>query len=249
VSILSDYQRHIEQPRIRAYEREIAALRAELAARPSPSVGVGELREKIARIIDPWPHDRAECDPETEEALIECFAKADCILAALSSIPVGGLENRGSVVGSADALSALPRLPQAGSATPSDAQSYAPEPIHPSVFIQEEMDERGWSREELANRMGTERCVRNILVLDLYFEVGPTRTNCRLGEDTARRLAAAFGTSPDLFLNLERAWLRDMGCAEGVAIKPEADGEVSKATQSLQTTEPKTPSTPPSEAG
>jgi hypothetical protein len=28
-----------------------------------------------------------------------------------------------------------------------------------------------------------------------------------------------------------------------------SDGEVSKATQSLQTTEPKTPSTPPSEAG
>lgn len=82
---------------------------------------------------------------------------------------------------------------------------------HVTEFIQEELDARGWSRAELANRMGMDACVRNLLVLDTLFAVGPTHTNCRLGQDTADRLGRAFDVSADLFLNLERAWLASMG--------------------------------------
>ena len=91
-----------------------------------------------------------------------------------------------------------------------EAQAFPPTPFHPSTFIQDELDARGWTRADLANRMGAESCVRNLLVLDMYFEVGPTRTNCRLGEKTDAQIAQAFGISPGFFLRLEAAWLRDM---------------------------------------
>lgn len=84
------------------------------------------------------------------------------------------------------------------------------EVFHPSEFIKEEMEARGWSADELAMRLaagdkkqfGIER-----LALDLYFEVGPSERGLRLGEDNARMLAAVFDVSPEYFLNLERAWL------------------------------------------
>lgn len=91
-----------------------------------------------------------------------------------------------------------------------DQIDWTPKPIHPTEFIQDELDARGWSRRDLANRMGMENCVRNLLVLDMYFEVGPTHTNCRIGQDTADRLSSAFGISAEFFLNLEASWLRDM---------------------------------------
>lgn len=84
------------------------------------------------------------------------------------------------------------------------------EPLHPSVFIQEEMDVLGWSCADLANRMGMESCVRNKFALDLYFAAGPTNPSLRLG-DVAERLGRAFGVSPDLFWGLEAAWLADLG--------------------------------------
>lgn len=76
---------------------------------------------------------------------------------------------------------------------------------HPSVFIQEEMDARGWDRDELARRMGGDWSVSR-LSLDLYFEVGPTKPGIRLGdgEDFAR----AFGVPAEFFRNLEAAWLK-----------------------------------------
>lgn len=87
--------------------------------------------------------------------------------------------------------------------------------FHVSDFIQEELDFRGWTRADLANAMGMDRCVRNMLVLDVLFIVGPANSNCRLGGDTAERLGRAFGTSADLFLNLERAWLNMIPRTEG----------------------------------
>lgn len=44
-------------------------------------------REGLARIIDPWAMERAECDPETEEACAEAFAKADRIISLLGLTP------------------------------------------------------------------------------------------------------------------------------------------------------------------
>lgn len=86
---------------------------------------------------------------------------------------------------------------------------------HPSSYIKEEMLARGWSRSDLANRMGHERCARNKLLLDLYFEVGPKRTNLRLDVDTANLLGKAFSVSPHLFLNLQTAWLEAHGITLG----------------------------------
>jgi plasmid maintenance system antidote protein VapI len=79
------------------------------------------------------------------------------------------------------------------------------EPVpHPSVFIQEEMDARGWDRWEVARRMGGDYR-RNRLIIDLYFEIGPEKPNMRIGdgEDFAR----AFDVSAEYFLNMEKAWL------------------------------------------
>jgi len=77
---------------------------------------------------------------------------------------------------------------------------------HPSVFIAEELAARGWTLDMLAMRMGPEFGV-NRLSLDLYFEVGPTDQNLRIGDISANALARALSVSPEYFLNLERAWL------------------------------------------
>jgi plasmid maintenance system antidote protein VapI len=76
---------------------------------------------------------------------------------------------------------------------------------HPSEFIVEEMEARGWSRWDLAKRMGGDRAT-NRLALDLYIETGPTAPGLLIGGVTARQLGKAFGVSPKLFLNLEAAW-------------------------------------------
>lgn len=80
---------------------------------------------------------------------------------------------------------------------------------HPSEFIAEEMAARGWSRDRLAIEMGGDAAI-NRLTLDLYFDLGPDKTNMRLGR-SADDLARAFGVSPDFFRNLEKAWLKDRG--------------------------------------
>jgi hypothetical protein len=80
-------------------------------------------------------------------------------------------------------------------------------PPHPSEFIAEEMEARGWDRWELARRMGGDYRMRR-LEIDLYFEVGPGERNLRIGdgEDFAR----AFGVSAEFFRNLEAAWLKSV---------------------------------------
>lgn len=79
--------------------------------------------------------------------------------------------------------------------------------IHPSEFIREEMEARGWSMDMLAMRMSPEFGITR-LSLDMYFAIGPTEPNLRIGEKSARGLARAFGVSPDYFLNIEAAWLK-----------------------------------------
>lgn len=77
--------------------------------------------------------------------------------------------------------------------------------VHPSELIQEELDERGWTRDDLALRMGGATSL-NRLTLDMYFDVGPNEPNLLLGEETSRQLAKAFGVSPKFFLDLHSAW-------------------------------------------
>lgn len=76
--------------------------------------------------------------------------------------------------------------------------------FHPADYIEDEMRARGWSRDDLARRMGDDFATER-LALDLYLE---TRDGgLRIGEDGAAQLARAFGTSAELWVRLERAWL------------------------------------------
>lgn len=84
------------------------------------------------------------------------------------------------------------------------------EGFHPSELIRDEIEARGWSLDELAMRMvGGDREQFGVqrLALDFYFECGPTEPNLRMGDDSARMMAAVFDVSTDYFINLERAWL------------------------------------------
>lgn len=76
--------------------------------------------------------------------------------------------------------------------------------FHPAKYIREEMRARGWQPTDVAARMGGDP-IRNLLEVELYLAVQDPRL--RLGDDGAARLARAFDVSPDLFLNLETAWL------------------------------------------
>jgi plasmid maintenance system antidote protein VapI len=78
---------------------------------------------------------------------------------------------------------------------------------HPSIYIREELVARRWTRNRLALEMGGTFGV-NRLMIDMYFMVGPKEPNMRIGDETAEQFAHAFGTSKELFLNLENAWLK-----------------------------------------
>ena len=81
---------------------------------------------------------------------------------------------------------------------------HSAEAFHPSIFIQDEMDARGWTRDDLARRMGGDFLVTRI-ALDFYFAVHDR--NLRMGDDGICGFAKAFGISEDCFRNLERAWI------------------------------------------
>lgn len=76
---------------------------------------------------------------------------------------------------------------------------------HPSKIIKDEMKARGWNRDTLAMRMGPE-WPPNRLSLDLYFEVGPLRTDMVIGKTSAKKFAKAFDMTPEFFMSLCAAW-------------------------------------------
>lgn len=80
------------------------------------------------------------------------------------------------------------------------------EVFHPSELIQDELAARCWDKFDLAARMGGDPH-HNVLMLDIYFIVGPTRRNCRIGDVMAHQLGVALDVSHQFFLNLEAAWL------------------------------------------
>jgi plasmid maintenance system antidote protein VapI len=81
------------------------------------------------------------------------------------------------------------------------------EAFHPGEFIAEEMQHRGWDLIEMAVRMGGESVAVNHLALEMYLTIGATDKRLRIGETMAAQLGVAFDVNPELFLNLERAWL------------------------------------------
>jgi HTH-type transcriptional regulator/antitoxin HigA len=80
------------------------------------------------------------------------------------------------------------------------------EVFHPSEYIVEELEARGWTRDRLATEMRGEDWGTDRLAIDLYLEIGPTNPGCRLGA-MADDLARVFGTSAELWRNLEASWL------------------------------------------
>ncbi|MGH6981446.1 MAG: helix-turn-helix transcriptional regulator [Stellaceae bacterium] len=77
------------------------------------------------------------------------------------------------------------------------------EVFHPSVFIHEELEARGWTLDDLALRMGGDFGLQRF-ALDFYMTVHDK--HLLLGADGERDLARAFGTSPEFWHNLEAAW-------------------------------------------
>ena len=87
------------------------------------------------------------------------------------------------------------------------------EAFPPGEFLREELEARGWSPADLADILG---CAPEIVNEIIAGKRG-------ISPDTARGLAEAFGTSPDLWLNLEatheagRASARDNGRLSGAS--------------------------------
>lgn len=85
------------------------------------------------------------------------------------------------------------------------------EVFRPGIFLQEEMDARGWSDHDVAIRMGgiTEKeTIVNELSVQALREgwVFPDDPDPEIGPKMAEELGTAFGTSADFWLNLDRAW-------------------------------------------
>lgn len=79
------------------------------------------------------------------------------------------------------------------------------EAFHPSEYIKDELEARGWSISDLAKRIPGDYGV-NHLAIEMYLDCGPEEPDMRMG-DMAEQIATAFGVSCTLFRNLENAWL------------------------------------------
>jgi HTH-type transcriptional regulator/antitoxin HigA len=66
----------------------------------------------------------------------------------------------------------------------------------PGVFVEEEIEERGWSQADLAEIIGRP--------VDMVKEIIAGERD--ISAEIAMDLAAAFGTSPELWINLDTAY-------------------------------------------
>lgn len=66
----------------------------------------------------------------------------------------------------------------------------------PGEFIAEELDARGWAQEDLARILGKPLPTINKII----------KGKTSITPETAKKLAAAFGTSAELWMNLESSW-------------------------------------------
>lgn len=90
------------------------------------------------------------------------------------------------------------------------------EAFHPSIYIKEELEARGWSIEDLAKAMSGDYDI-NYTALDFYLEIGPDNPTMHLG-DLAVEVSRAFDVDDSLFPNLERSWL-DHPTTKAAALK------------------------------
>lgn len=71
------------------------------------------------------------------------------------------------------------------------------------VFLADELSARGWTIRDLAERMGGDA---DIIELALELLVRTPNPKMILDDQTARGLAAALGTSKELWLRLDKTW-------------------------------------------
>ena len=69
-------------------------------------------------------------------------------------------------------------------------------PVHPGEILREEMDARGLFGNAMAQALD--------IPVDLITAI--LRGKRGITPDTARRLSRYFGTTPELWLNLQRTW-------------------------------------------
>ena len=77
------------------------------------------------------------------------------------------------------------------------------ETFSPGEFVREELDARGWTTADLAQRMGGDLGV-NQLSVELMITVDDK--GLLMARETAEGLSQAFGTSVEYWENLDRAW-------------------------------------------
>ena len=81
---------------------------------------------------------------------------------------------------------------------------------HVGVFLAEEMVARGWSPDDVAERMGGDQKARIVNALTVMAIIGdivlPDDDENEIGPEYAKKLGEAFDVSPEYFLNLERFW-------------------------------------------
>lgn len=81
----------------------------------------------------------------------------------------------------------------------------------PGEFILDEIEARGWTEEDLAYRMGAsteDEFAQNLLTLHLIIEFPEYKGRAtRMGDGVAEQLGKAFGTSAELWANLETSWI------------------------------------------
>lgn len=75
-----------------------------------------------------------------------------------------------------------------------------------TTFIQEELDERGWTWEYLASQMPGDDAV-NQLAVGILRDGGDSK-GLLLGDYLADELSRLFGSSKEYWLNLDEAWQR-----------------------------------------
>ena len=69
-------------------------------------------------------------------------------------------------------------------------------PVHPGEILHEELDTLGLSANELSKELGVP-VNRITMILNGHWDISA---------DTALRLASYFGTTPQLWLNLQKTW-------------------------------------------
>jgi plasmid maintenance system antidote protein VapI len=77
------------------------------------------------------------------------------------------------------------------------------ETFHVGEYIQDALDARDWTVDDLASRMSGDFAV-NKLTIELHL--GILDKNCYMSKETSRQIGYAFGVSPDLFYKLDCAW-------------------------------------------